>query len=120
MIAGTPHARISRDGGRTFPARHARPLPADPPGQPCTVPVYDAGTGTGRMLALDLDPARGRGPGDPAAQADAITALVTRLGGRAIINVPRAVTAVSSSHSPPRFPGASCAIWPGPWRSASL
>src|SRR6516164_2512572 len=36
-IAGTPHVRISRDGGRSYPARHARPLPANPPGQPCTV-----------------------------------------------------------------------------------
>jgi hypothetical protein len=59
LIAGTPHVRVSKDGGRTFPARYARPLPADPPGQPCTVPVYDAGAGTGRMLALDLDSARG-------------------------------------------------------------
>jgi hypothetical protein len=57
-LAGTPHVRISRDGGRTYPARHARPLPAGPPGQPCTIPVYDPGSGAGRMLALDLDPAR--------------------------------------------------------------
>ncbi|MGH3237536.1 MAG: hypothetical protein ACRDOH_30620, partial [Streptosporangiaceae bacterium] len=57
-LAGTPHVRVSRDGGRTYPARHARPLPAEPPGQPCTVPVYDPATGTGRMLALDLDRAR--------------------------------------------------------------
>ena len=57
-IAGTPHVRISHDGGRTYPARHARPLPAEPPDQPCTVPVYDPGSGTGRMLALDLDPGR--------------------------------------------------------------
>ena len=79
------------DGGRTYPARHARPLPADPPGQPCTVPVYDPGTATGRMLALDLDPARGRGAADPAAQvsaqADAIARLVTRLGGRCVTDV---------------------------------
>src|SRR5206468_11971854 len=60
-IAGTPHARISRDGGRTYPARHARPRPAGPPGQPCTVPVYDHGPGTGRMLAIDLDTARAGG-----------------------------------------------------------
>jgi hypothetical protein len=57
-IAGSPHVRISRDGGRTYPARHARPLPAVPPGQPCTVPVFDPGAGTGRMLALDLDSGR--------------------------------------------------------------
>jgi hypothetical protein len=90
-IAGTPHVRISKDGGRTYPARHARPLPADPPGQPCTVPVYDPGAATGRMLALDLDPARGRGAGEPAAQvsaqAEAIARLVTRLGGRCVTDV---------------------------------
>src|SRR6266566_1640800 len=57
-IAATPHVRISRDGGRTYPARHARPLPAEAPGQPCTVPVYDAGSASGRMLVLDLDPGR--------------------------------------------------------------
>ena len=91
LIAGTPHVRISRDGGRTYPARHARPLPADPPGQPCTVPVYDPATGTGRVLALDLDPPRGRGAADPAAQvsdqADAIARLLARLGGRCITDI---------------------------------
>ena len=59
-IAGTPHIRISRDDGRTYPARHARPLPAEAPGQPCTVPVYDAGSASGRLLALDVDPAARR------------------------------------------------------------
>jgi hypothetical protein len=90
-IAGTPHVRISKDGGRTYPARYARPLPAGPPGQPCTVPVYDPGAAAGRMLALDLDPARGRGAADPAAQvsgqADAIARLVTRRGGRCVTDV---------------------------------
>jgi hypothetical protein len=90
-IAGTPHVRISRDGGRTYPARYARPLPAGPPGQPCTVPVYDPATATGQMLALDLDPARGRGAADPAAQvsaqADAIAQLVAGLGGRCVTDV---------------------------------
>ncbi|MGH3222756.1 MAG: hypothetical protein ACRDPY_29355, partial [Streptosporangiaceae bacterium] len=55
------------------------------------MPVYDPGAGTGRMLALDLDPSRGRGTGDPATQvsvqADAITALVARLGGRVLADV---------------------------------
>ena len=85
-LAGTAHVRISKDGGRTYPARQARPLPAGPPGQPCTVPVYNPGTGTGRLLALDLDLARG--VTDPAAQvsatADAIARLVTGLGGRCV------------------------------------
>ena len=104
LVAGTPHIRVSRDGGRTYPARHARPLPADPPGQPCTVPVYDPGAGTGRMLALDLDPGRAdRGVDDVAvghqherhavpaaavtAQAEAIAALVTRSGGQVLADV---------------------------------
>jgi hypothetical protein len=102
-LAGTPHVRISRDGGRTYPARHARPLPADPPGQPCTVPVFDPGTGTGRMLALDLDPARaGRDVDDAAghhrqrhavpatgvrAQAEALAGLVARCGGQVLADV---------------------------------
>jgi hypothetical protein len=103
-IAGTLHVRISHDGARTFPARHARPLPADPPGQPCTVPVFDPATGTGRMLALDLDPGRaGRAAhgavvghhhelrSDPAdevrAQADALAELVARCGGQVLPDV---------------------------------
>jgi hypothetical protein len=63
-IAATPHVRVSRDGGRTFPARYARPLPDDPPGQPATVAVYDPGSATGRMLALDLDSSRIRNSAD--------------------------------------------------------
>ena len=100
-LAGTPHVRVSRDGGRTFPARHARPLPADLPGQPCAVPVYDPGSGTGRMLALDLDLARaGRDVHDAAvqhrhehraarvrAQAEALAELVARLDARYIADV---------------------------------
>ena len=100
-IAGTPHVRISRDGGRTYPARHARPLPAEPPGQPCTVPVFDPATGTGRMLALDLDPARaGRDIDDAAvqhrhehraaearAQAEGLAGLAARCGGQVLADV---------------------------------
>jgi hypothetical protein len=100
-LAGTPHVRISHDGGRTYPARRARPLPAEPPDQPSTVPVYDPATGTGRMLALDLDPARAAGDVDGAAvehrhehradevraQAGALAALVTRLGGQVLADV---------------------------------
>ena len=42
------------------PTRPVTPgrCPLTPPAQPSTVPVYDPGSGTGRMLALDLDPAR--------------------------------------------------------------
>ena len=59
-IAATPHVRLSFDAGRTYPAKHARRLPADPPAAwPSVVPVYDPATASGRMLVLDLDPARG-------------------------------------------------------------
>jgi hypothetical protein len=104
LIAGTPHVRTSKDGGRTYPARWAGPLPAEPPKQPSTVPVYDPATGTGRMLALDLDPARaGRdvhgaaGQHDheratvPAAevraQAEDLAGLVARCGGQVLADV---------------------------------
>ena len=83
-IAGTPHVRISRDGGRTYPARHARPLPADPP-EPAG---HGAGVRrglrpTGRMLALDLDPARG----DVDHQAAELGQLLERLGARYVADV---------------------------------
>jgi hypothetical protein len=100
-IAGTPHVRISKDGGRTYPARYARPLPADPPGQPCAVPVYDPASATGRMLALDLDPGRGdrdvhgaavehhreRGGAEVDHQAAELVQLLERLGARYIADV---------------------------------
>ena len=103
-IAGTPHVRISWDAGRTYPARHGRPLPAEPPSQPCTVPVFDPATGTCRMLALDLDLARGgrdvhdaavehrheRGAVPEAAvraQAEALAGLVARCGGQVLADV---------------------------------
>ena len=53
-LAGTPHVRISRDGGRTYPARHARPLPAEPPGQPCTIPASIRPRAPGGCWSLTL------------------------------------------------------------------
>jgi hypothetical protein len=82
-IAGTPHVRVSRDGGRTYPARHARPLPTDPPGQPCTVPAFDPGSASGRMLTLDLDPGRG----DIDHQAAELGQLLEHLGARYVADV---------------------------------
>jgi hypothetical protein len=103
-LAGTPHVRISKDSGRTYPARHARPLPTEPPDQPCTVPVYDPASATGRMLALDLDPGHAdRDVNDGAvqhnhelhadladgvrAQAEALAGLVARCGGQALADI---------------------------------
>ena len=87
-IAGTPHVRISHDGGRTYPARRARPLPAEPPDQPSTVPVYDPGSGTGRLLVLDLDPARVRDSvAEVEHQAAEVDQLLERLGGRCLGDV---------------------------------
>ena len=92
-LAGTPHVRLSTDGGRTYPARHARPLPAEPAGvQPCTVPVYDPGSASGRMLVLDLDPARG----DVDHQAAELGQLLERLGARYVADV-------APSRRPPRL-----------------
>ena len=101
-LAGTRHVRLSFDGGRTFPARHARRLPADPPESwPSVVPVFDPGSATGRMLVLDLDPGRIRGAADDGAgqhhrqrradevtaQASAIGKLVARCGGQVFADV---------------------------------
>ena len=84
-IAGTPHVRISRDGGRSYPARHARPLPADPPeAWPCVVPVYDPASAAGRMLVLDLDPVRAAGLEDQAAE---LGQLLKHLGARYVADV---------------------------------
>jgi DNA-binding transcriptional ArsR family regulator len=77
-LAGTPHVRVSRDGGRTYPAKHARPLPAHPPDQPCTIPVYDPGSAAGRMLVLDLDASRG----EVEHQAAELGQLLGRFGAR--------------------------------------
>lgn len=82
-LAGTPHVRTSRDGGRRYPARYARPLPPEPPDLPAVVPVYDPGSVTGRMLALDLDAARG----DAGRQAAGLGQLLARCGARYVADV---------------------------------
>ena len=82
-LAGTAHVRISKDGGKSYPARHARPLPDEPPDQPCTIPVFDPASATGRMLVLDLDPSRG----DVSHQAAGLGQLLERLGARYVADV---------------------------------
>jgi hypothetical protein len=83
-LAATPHIRLSFDGGRTYPARHVRRLPAEPPeSHPCVVPVYDPATAMGRMLALDLDPAGG----GVDRQAAELGQLLARLAARYLADV---------------------------------
>ncbi len=85
--------RVSRDGGRTYPRRHEQRLAAVNPGQPVTVPVYDAEAGTGRLLVADFDVGRARAAGaaDPAgvvaAEAAGLAAVVGSLGGRCVTDV---------------------------------
>ena len=85
--------RVSRDGGRTYPRRHEQDLAAGNPGQPVTVPVYNAAAGTGRLIAADFDVSRARAAGADdaaglvAAEAAGFAALITRLGGRVITDV---------------------------------
>ena len=84
-LAGTAHVRLSFDGGRTYPARHVRRLPAEPPeSRPCVVPVFDPGSATGRLLALDLDAARAA---DLDHQAAALGQLLARLGARYVADI---------------------------------
>ena len=82
-LAGTPHARVSRDGGRTYPAGRARPLPAEPPDQPSTIPTFDPGMASGRVLPLDLDVSRG----DVGHQAAEVGLLLERIGARTVADV---------------------------------
>ncbi len=90
-VAGTARMRVSRDGGRTYPRRHERALAPGNPGQPVTVPVYDAAAGTGRLLAADFDISLATGAADPAAvvrtEAADFADLVAKLGGRAITDM---------------------------------
>ena len=85
--------RLSRDGGRTYPRRHEQDLAMGNPGQPVTVPVYNAATGTGRLIAADFDVSRARAAGADdaaglvAAEAAGFAALITRLGGWVITDV---------------------------------
>jgi hypothetical protein len=89
---------MSKDGGPSYPPDYAGTLPASVPATAWAVPVYDVGTCTGRMLALDLDPARGSGPAGPAAQLSAAAVpsarVVTRWAADVLL-MPRRASAAT-------------------------
>lgn len=53
-LAGRPRVRVSRDGGRNYPARTERALTVERPTRPAAVMVYGY-DGMARTLFLDLD-----------------------------------------------------------------
>ena len=85
------HALAGRDAARQDLARRRPHLPGEArpaaarraAGPAVTVPVYDAGSASGRMLVLDLDPARG----DVDRQAAELGQLLERLGARYVADV---------------------------------
>jgi hypothetical protein len=85
-IAGRPRVRVSRDRGRTYPARSEEDLdPGRLPSAPAAVLLYDA-SAAARCLAADFDVARG-GQGQVDADAAAFTALISACGGRSFADV---------------------------------
>jgi hypothetical protein len=82
VIAGRPRVRVSRDGGRTYPARSERNLTGDLPNAPAAVMLYDEHAAA-RCLAADFDVARG-GQSQVDTDAGAFAALVEACGGRVV------------------------------------
>jgi hypothetical protein len=81
-IAGRPRVRVSRDGGRTYPARAEHDLSEDLPAAPAAVLLYNAAAAA-RCLAADFDITRG-GQAQVDTDTAAFTALVEACGGRVI------------------------------------
>jgi hypothetical protein len=73
--------RVSRDGGRTYPASRERPLTARVPGQPAAVRVFGP-DGTAQCLSADFDVARG-GIVQVSRDVQRLLAMVEAAGGRA-------------------------------------
>lgn len=81
-IAGRPRVRVSRDGGRTYPAGVERDLTPELPSSPAAVLLFDDDA-SARCLAADFDVARG-GRGQVDDDAAAFAELVHGCGGRTI------------------------------------
>jgi len=81
---------VSWDRAKTYKKGRYGSIARHDPAHPVTIPVYDAASGTGRMIAADLDIKRAGGA-DPAWQvageAAAIAAMAAAAGGRCIMDV---------------------------------
>lgn len=90
LLAGAPRVRVSWDAAKTYHKGRYGSIGRHDPAHPVTVPVCDKKTGTGKLVPVDLDASRAKGP-DPAVQvaeqAAAIAALVEAAGGRSVTDV---------------------------------
>lgn len=98
LLAATPWARRSPDGGDNFPdgRRHRFRVGQDVPFEPSTLAIYAigaAGAAVGRLLVADFDVSRAEAAGaaNPAgtvaAEAAEFAALVEECGGRVVHDV---------------------------------
>ena len=81
VLAQRPVMRVSRDGGRSYPASRQRPLAQRLPSQPAAVPTWQA-DGTTCLLVCDLDIKLG----DVAADCAELMAAIETVGGRALVD----------------------------------
>ena len=81
VLAQRPVMRVSREGGRSYPASRQRPLAQRLPSQPAAVPTWRA-DGTTCLVVCDLDTKLG----DVTADSDALVAAITQAGGRALVD----------------------------------
>jgi DNA-binding transcriptional ArsR family regulator len=84
-VAGRARVRVSRDGGRSYPAGCERDLTAELPDRPAAVMLFGHDGGA-RCLAADFDASRG-GPAQVAVDAASLAALVAACGGRSFADV---------------------------------
>ncbi|MEU8347674.1 hypothetical protein AB0C74_38755 [Spirillospora sp. NPDC048832] len=96
LLAATPWARRSPDGGDNFPDSRRRRfrVGGDAPSEPSTVAIYATGPDgatTGRLLAADFDVSKAAAAADPAAlvaaEAADFAGRVEECGGRVVHDV---------------------------------
>ena len=122
-IAGTPHVRVSRDGGRTYPARRAGPLPAAPRTSRVrcrfmTRPRPLAGCWPWTLTLAGPATVPTRPPRSSTRRPGSASCSSGSAAGASPTSR-RPAAATSTSCSPRRCRGSSCATSPAPWRSGS-